>query len=85
MPYDPRPITKGGNRSIDIEFSRKPPKGKFRIIGVDTFDGTDWHDKDVDTLQEARDYCTEKVNGRQMLKYHVYDDRGNNIYSMGTF
>ena len=39
MPYDPRPVSEGGNRGIDEQFSRKAPKGEFRVIGVDTFDG----------------------------------------------
>ena len=36
MPYDPRPVSQGGNAGIDEQFSRNAPEGKFRVIGVDT-------------------------------------------------
>ena len=46
MPYDARPVSQGGNAGIDEEFSRKAPKGKFRVVTVDTFDGSDALDGD---------------------------------------
>jgi hypothetical protein len=85
MPYDPRPVSSGGNQGIDEEFSRKAPAGKFRVIGVDTFDGTDWHEKDCDSLSEAREYADEKVKGQQMLKMYVYNDQGLHRHGSGTF
>jgi hypothetical protein len=63
MPYDPRPASQGGNRGIDERFTREAPIGKFRIVGVDTFDGTDWHEGDRDTLAEA--YELAKKKGRR--------------------
>lgn len=83
MPYDPRPISQGGNRGIDELFSREAPKGKFRIVGVDTFDGTDWVYKDVSTLKEAKKFADEK--GGAMLKVHVYNDKSQHVYEAGTF
>ena len=84
MPYDPRSVSKGGNRGVDEVFSRSAPKGKYRIICVDTFDGGDWVHDDVDTLQEAQDYIKEK-SGAQMLKVHVYDDTGKHVSGGGNF
>lgn len=83
MPYDPRPVSEGGNKGIDEEFSRKAPKGKFRVIGVDTFDGGDWVEDDFDTREEAIERATTK--GGEMTKMHVYDDRGQHIHDAGTF
>lgn len=83
MPYDPRPVSQGGNRGIDETFSRNAPKGKFRIIGVDTFDGSDWVYKDVDTFEEAKKFADEE--GGVMLKVHVYNDEGKHVYEAGTF
>jgi hypothetical protein len=85
MPYDPRPINNGGNRGIDTLFSRKAPKDKYRIIGVDTFDGMDWLEKDCDTLTEAQEYITAKVKNQQMLKMYIYDDAGKYINGAGIF
>lgn len=82
MPYDPRPTTEGGNRGIDIEFSRKAPEGKFRVVGVDTFSGDDWVERDCDTLEEARKVADEE--GGTMTKMHVYDDTGKHLYDAGT-
>ena len=85
MPYDPRPVSKGGNRGIDEEFSRKAPPGKFRVIGVDTFDGGDWKEGDLDTLELAQAFIKKETEGKQMLKMHIYDDQGNNVGSAGSF
>ena len=85
MPYDPRPRSKGGNRGIDEDFSRKAPKGKFRVIGVDTFDGDDWVEGDFDTLAAAATHVNDRTKGKQMLKMHVYDDTGTHRHDGGTF
>jgi len=42
MPYDPRAVSHDGHARIDEGFSRGAPIGQFRVIGLDTFDGTDW-------------------------------------------
>lgn len=83
MPYDPRPVSEGGNRGMDEEFSRQAPKGKFRVVGVDTFDGGDWVQQDCDSLDEAIEVA--KKNGGQMTKMHVYDENGNHLFDAGTF
>jgi hypothetical protein len=83
MPYDPRKVSEGGNRGIDEEFSRKAPPGKFRIIGVDTFDGGDWVQGDCDTIEEARELAAEK--GGTMTKMHIYNDEGRHVGEAGTF
>lgn len=83
MPYDPRPVSEGGNRGIDEEFSRKAPKGKFRVIGVDTFDGGDWVEGDYATIQDAINAARSKAG--EMTYMHVFDDRGCNVESFGRF
>lgn len=83
MPYDPRPVSKGGNRGIDEQFSRSAPAGKYRVIGVDTFDGTDWREGDFETKDAALAHAQSK--GDQMTKMYVYDDQGNYIAQAGTF
>lgn len=85
MPYDPRPTSQGGNRGIDERFSRNAPRGKFRVIGVDTFDGEDWMEGDFDTLPAAMTHVNKETRGEQMLKMHVYDDTGAHCYDGGTF
>ncbi len=59
------------------------PKGKFRVIGVDTFDGTDWIEGDYDTKPEALKIAKEK--GGTMLKTHIYDDEGTHVGDHGEF
>ncbi len=83
MPYDPRPTNEGGNRGIDINFSRKAPAGKFRVISVDTFDGGDGVFGDFPTLKEAIQQADKE--GGTMLKTHVYDDKGSHLHEAGTF
>lgn len=83
MPYDPRPISEGGNRGMGETFSHKPPKGKFRVVCVDTFDGGDWVSGDFDTREAALAHARTK--GGEMLRTHVYDDTGRHIGDAGTF
>ena len=83
MPYDPRSISEGGNRGIDESFSRAAPKGKFRVIGVDTFDGCDWVQGDFPSKDEA--LACAHAKGGQMTVMHVYDDTGRHIGNAGSF
>lgn len=88
MPFDDRPVGEGGNRGMnqpekDGGFSSFAPKGKFRVVGVDTFDGGDWVEGDCDTLEEAIELANK--TGGTMLKTHVYDDKGKSLYHAGTF
>jgi len=61
----------------------KAPPGKFRVVGVDTFDGTDWIYGDYDTIEEATSLANSK--GGEMLKTHVYDDAGKHCGGAGRF
>ena len=83
MPYDPRPVSKGGNRGMGELFSRAAPEGKYRVVCVDTFDGGDWVQGDFDTKKAA--LACAKDKGGEMLKAHVYDDKGRHIADTGTF
>ena len=64
---------------------RKPPKGKFRVVGVDTFDGDDWVAGDFDTRESALNYVLAETSGKQMLMMHVYDDTGRHVGSGGNY
>ena len=59
------------------------PLGKFRAVGVDTYDGTDWVSGDFD--DKATALIAAEKEGGTMLKTHVYDDKGKNVGSFGTF
>ena len=61
----------------------KAPKGKFRVVGVDTFDGTDWIEGDFKTKEEA--FSRARSKGGEMLKTHVYNDKGVHVYEGGSF
>jgi len=61
----------------------RAPKGNFRVVCVDTFDGTDWVQGDFNTKEEALKLA--KIKGGTMLKAHVYDDKGNHINGFGSF
>jgi len=61
----------------------KAPKGKFRVVGVDTFDGGDWIEGDFKSKEQAIKCANSK--GGEMLKTHIYDDKGNHVGEAGTF
>jgi hypothetical protein len=61
----------------------KAPPGKVRVVGVDTFDGSDWIEGDFDTRMEAAGRANQRSG--EMRKMHVYDDSGQHIYEAGTF
>lgn len=53
------------------------PKGKFRVIGVDTFEAynADYLIGDYSTLKKALQVA--KAHGGTMNPTYVYDDKGN--------
>lgn len=61
------------------------PKGKFRSIGVDTFDDTDWIIGDFDTKEAAFEDAQRRCDQTQMLKVHVYDENGKHLKQFGKF
>lgn len=79
------PVERKENTGIDVDFSRNAPPGKFRVVGVDTFDGTDGVDGDFDTLALAEAYIAKAIDGQEMLKMHIYDDQGNHVGEGGRF
>jgi hypothetical protein len=85
MPYDPRPVSEGGNRGIGELFTHVAPKGKYRIVGVDTFDASDWVEGDFLTLVLAIMHADARTRGQHMLMMHIYDDTGRHRYETGTF
>lgn len=83
MPYDPRPVSKGGNKGIDELFSRKARKGFFRVISVDTFDGSDCSHGNHKRIERA--ITLAKAHSGTMRKCYVYNDQGKCVWSGGTF
>jgi hypothetical protein len=71
--------------SLASEGKLKAPKGKFRVVGVDTFEGfdADYLIGDYDTIEEARKVCTER--GGVMNSCYVYDDSGMQLAEAGSF
>lgn len=61
----------------------KAPEGKYRVVGVDTFDNTDWVEMDTAYKHEAIEAAEKR--GGTMLKMHVYDDQGRHVAEGGTF
>jgi hypothetical protein len=61
----------------------RAPPGKYRVVGVDTFDRTDWVDGDFDTKDAALGRARQL--GGTMLRTHVYDDAGRHVGDAGTF
>ena len=61
------------------------PKGKFRVISVDTFSGPtdDYLIGDFFTLKEAMDE-TDK-HGGVMNPVYCYDDEGTMLYKAGSY
>lgn len=62
---------------IKIGGVRVKLNGKPFVIGVDTFDGTDWFDGYFDTDEEAIRYAQN--SGGEMLKKHAYNKDGKHI------
>lgn len=61
----------------------KAPKGKFRVVGVDTFSSENWVQGDFDKKEDAIDEADKR--GASMLKMHVYDEQGSHLHESGKF
>lgn len=62
---------------------RTAPKGKYRVIGVDTFSNEDWVYEDFKSKLEAIKFANSK--GGNMNMVYVYDDKGNYVHHAGTY
>ena len=82
MPYDPRHVSEGGNRTT-TRSDLKAPKGKYRVVSVDTFDGGDCILLTTKFKQKALDLA--RSEGGTMCIVYVYDDKGRQIDRSGTF
>ena len=65
--------------------SKPIPPGKFRVVGVDTFEGptADWIEADFDTSEAAIAHANSR--GRSMTTMHVYNDQHRHISEAGNF
>ncbi len=61
------------------------PRGQFRVVGVDTFEGpcADYLIGDYKTSEEAIKIAKE--HGGEMNPVYVYDDKGTRLFKCGTF
>ena len=61
------------------------PKGKYRVIGVDTFESptADYLIGDYESQDKAFDECDK--HGGEMNICYVYDSQGNRLRKAGTF
>jgi hypothetical protein len=61
------------------------PKGKFRVVGVDTFEGptADYLIGDFDSLKEAM--AETDKHGGVMNPVYCYDDQGTMLHSAGSY
>ena len=66
-----------------IALTLRATPGMFRVVGVDTFDRTDWIEGDFDTLDAA--LRRAQAVGGEMLMTHVYDDTGRHVGQAGRF
>ena len=59
--------------------------GKFRVIGMDTFEGptADWIEADFDTSEAAIAHANSR--GGSMTMMHVYNDQHRHISEAGNF
>ena len=72
-------------RSIErVAKRRKSSKGKYKVIGVDKFDGGDWVEGEYDTPEEALRVAREKTSEAKRFAtdssiatvYYAYDPDG---------
>lgn len=63
----------------------KASKGKFLVIGVDTFSNEDWQEGTFDDLDLAIQHADKQVEDKEMLKMCIYDDEGMNWYECGYY
>lgn len=63
----------------------KAPAGKFRVVGVDTFEGprADYLIGDYSLLEKAKEVADE--HGGTMNPVYVYDAGGKMLHKAGSF
>ncbi len=71
--------------SLASEGKLKAPKGKYRVVGVDTFEGptADYPIGDYRTFKRAVAVCLE--HGGQMNPCYVYDSNGKCLFKSGSY
>ena len=71
--------------SLASEGKLKAPKGKFRVVAVDTFAGPteDYLIGDYNSVVEAKKVCAEPSG--QMNPCYVYDDSGKLLHEAGGY
>ena len=79
-PSPPRPFREG-----EIVQVLKASPGKFKVIGVDTFEGprADYFIGEYKTLAEASKVVDE--HGSEMNPVYCYDDSGRMVAKAGSF
>ena len=66
---------------------RKSPKGGYKVLGIDKFDGTDWVEGIYNTVEEALSIARTRTSEASSLAtdssiatvFYAYDPQGNYI------
>ncbi len=59
--------------------TKQAPPGQFRVVGRDTPSDPGWLQGDYPTVGEAKGIAEER-NGRNCIRFSVYDDQGDCVY-----
>lgn len=69
------------NNQTISEANRFAPSGKYRLIFVDLFDGTDWIVGDYDSLDESTRVSRKKMSDSKLIASYIYNEAGACVYS----
>ena len=56
------------------------PKGRFRIVGIDPFNGEKWSEGNFKTLRFAKLHIAKSKSGGNLANMFVYNDKGVCVY-----
>jgi hypothetical protein len=73
----------GGFRAISQDPRRVAPKGKFRMIGIDSLTGDGWIEGDVRNLGRARRKANLLCD--MIVSVHIFDEHGVHQDQAGIF
>ena len=59
------------------EISKVAPKGRFRVIGIDSSSDPGWRQGDYRSLLQAK----KESKGNGSIHFRIYNDRGECVHS----
>lgn len=60
-----------------------PPRGKFRVVGIDNLSGSGWIEDDFPSLDVAQSHAASI--GDMMYQVHIFDHDGTHQGQVGIF